>query len=390
MEASAVTQAQFTAYIMFVISLMVGRLQTGQFNSECMWYNGDNTGGPTWNTITTSSDYRVPLLRLLFDTLSAQKLPGALEGGGESPVARISSNGVLRGGFKGARVAQLIGGISSPPATCPASVTDWISHGNPTIGPLDADKIFYSGTQGMDTFQNGHLGSDNESQLPAGVVPFVTFKDSQIPQLAAYVASIPDDRLVYLSYWQEAEDSYPGASYTTFIKTFIKCSRIIRSVGKANVKVWQNSAGSQYGITGSTAQQGFWQVPPEHVDAYTIDTYQRANLKSYPAAGLSSYPEWLNWLSVYAGAGRQLGITEYGISNATGPQRSTRIQLDCAYLRSAFPPSAPTASQVSPFPLLLWEYWWSNCSAGAIGPFANQFTDSATITTWQQIGSGVL
>jgi hypothetical protein len=389
-EANNVTQVQFTSYIAFIIGLLVGRLQTGLFNSDCMWYNGDNTSTPTWNTITSSSDYRVAQLQLLFDTLSRQKESGGAEGGGESPVAPLSSNGVLRGGFKGARIAQFIGAVSSQPTTCPVSVTDWINHGNPTLGPLDCIKMFYSGTQVMDTFQNGHLGSDNESQLPPGIVPFITYKDSQIPSLAKYVASIPDDRLVYLSYWQEAEDSYPGGNYTQFIKTTIQCSNIIRSVGKANVKIWQNSAGSQYGVVGSTAQQGFWRVPPEYVDAYTVDSYQRANQKSYPSQGLANYPAWLHWLSVYADQGRQLGITEYGISNATAAQRNARIQLDAAYLRTAFPPSALSSTQVSPFPMLLWLYWWSNCSAGSIGAFTNQFSDTPTITTWQQIGAGTL
>jgi hypothetical protein len=390
-DAATVTTAQFTAYINFIISLMLGRLQTGQFNSDAGWFNGDNTGAPTWNTITSASDPRVPLLQLLSDTLSRSKsgLP-ALEGGGESPIAQVPRNGAVGGGFTNTRAAQLIAGVSSPPTTCPVSVTDWLTHGNPTIGPLDAIKMFYSGTQVMDTFQNGHLGSDNESQLPAGIVPFITYKDSQISGLAQYVASIPDDRLVYLSYWQEAEDTYPGGSYITFINTFIQCSEIIRSVGKANVKIFQNSAGSQYGVTGSTAQQGLWQVPPEYVDAYTIDSYQRAGTKGYPSAGLANFPSWLNWLGIYAGSGRQLGITEYGISNGTAGGRNTRLQQDVAYLRTAFPGPGGGPGAVSPFPLLLWLYWWSDCSGGSIGTYANQFTDSATIATWRNIGSGAL
>jgi hypothetical protein len=390
-DAATVTVAQFTAYINFIISLMVGRLETGQFNSDIGWFNGDNTGAPTWNTITSSSDYRVPLLVTLADTLSRVKAGfPARDGGGEAPTGPVPRNGALGGGFTNTRCAQLVAAVSSPPTSCPVSVTDWLTHGNPAIGPLDAIKMFYSGTQVMDTFQNGHLGSDNESQLPQGIVPFITYKDSQISGLAQYVASIPDDREVWLSYWQEAEDTYPGGSYTNFIKTFIQCSQIIRSVGKANVKIFQNSAGSPYATVGSAPQQGLWQVPPEHVDAYTVDSYQRASLHSYPSAGLANYQPWLNWLGVYASSGRPVGITEYGISNATPGQRNTRLQQDAAYLRTAFPGPAGGPGAVSPFPLLLWLYWWSDCSGGSIGAFANQFTDSATIATWQQIGSGAL
>lgn len=389
--ASAVTQAQFTAFIGFVISLMVGRLQTGQFNSDTAWFNGQGTGAPTWNTITSAADSRVPLLQQLSDTLSRAKagLPNT-DGAGESPIAAISTDGVLKGGYKSGRVAQLIGAVSSQPTTCPVSVTDWISHGNATIGPLDADKLFYTGAQVMSTFQNGHLGSDNESHLPAGVVPFVTFTDSQIPSLAQYVASIPDSRLVYLSYWPGAEDTYPGGSFTTFIKTFIQCSSIIRSVGKANVKVFQDSGGTTYGTVGSSAQQGKWLVPAQYVDAYTITSYQNATATGYPSAGLSNYPQWLNWLHVFAGSGRQLGITEYAISNATPTARNARIQADATYLRSAFPGPSGGAGAVSPYSLLAWQYWWSNCVGSSPGANTNQFTDSATITTWQSIVAGTL
>src|SRR5262249_1072700 len=149
------------------------------------------TGAFNWNTIHTSSDFRIPLLQMMFDTLGAKKtVTGALSSG-ESPGPKIIGGGTLRGGFRGGRAAQLIGALTSPPDACPVSVSNWNSAGNPTIGPLDADKIFYSGTNPMDTFQNGHLGSDNESQLPTGVVPFITLKDDQLANVSRYVASVP-------------------------------------------------------------------------------------------------------------------------------------------------------------------------------------------------------
>jgi len=394
-DANNVTVAQFTAYINGVTAIMLGRMQAGLKCSEVMWYNGDNTGTPTWNTITSDTDYRVPLLRTMFDTLSRRKTVSSTEGGGESPVGKTLTDGTLRAGFRGGRAAQLIGAVCSDATTCPSSISKWLSYGNPTIGPLDADKIFYSGTQVLDTFQNGHLGSDNESQLPAGSVPFVTIKDGQLPGLPGYVASIPDDRLVYLCYWHEAEDSFPNGDFATFIKNFISFSSTVRSIGKANVKIFQNSASFQYGQSGSIAQQGKWVVPPDYVDAYTVDVYQDGTSGSWPSNGLANYPRWLGWLSVFAGLGQPLGITEYGLGDAQGDAaRNTRLALDCAYLRSAFPPTASAGSQVSPYPLLLWNYWWTNCDGPrglATDPGKmRQFTDAPTLATWAQIVSGAL
>lgn len=289
-------------------------------------------------------------------------------------------------------VAAHVGAMVSPATSCPSSVSDWLGLGQATFGGLlRASKMFYSGTQQMTTWGAGHLRTDSESALPPGVLLVVTYRDAQIPSLPAYVESIPADREVWLAYAQEAEDWYPGGDYAAFKATTIRCSMAIRAVGHPNVKVLQNCAGSKYGVAGSTAQQGLWAADPAWVDVYSIDCYQNQAAGKWPTQGLANYPEFQNWLSVYAGRGRPLAITEYGLNACSGnAARNARLQQDCAYLRKAFG-GGPGA--VSPFPLAAWLYWYSNCTSDTIGADCttqHQFTDAATISTWKAICAGTL
>src|SRR5690348_6060753 len=173
------------------------------------------------------------------------------------------------------RVARYVGAVCSPANGCPSSVSDWLNYGQSTFGgQLMANKIFYSGTQSMDSWQSGHLKTDNESQIPAECLTVVTFKDAQIPALTKYITSIPLGREVWMCYWQEAEDSFPNGDFKTFKTNFISAAKTIRAVKHPGVRILQDSAGYHYGQKGSSAQLGQWIVDPEFVDVYSIDTYQ--------------------------------------------------------------------------------------------------------------------
>ena len=291
-----------------------------------------------------------------------------------------------------APVARFTGAVCSPPNACPSSVQAWLQmHSTVFGGQNNANKQFYSGTQKMSTWQTGHLPTDNESQLPPGALKVITYKDAQIPSLAGYVRSIPADQEVWMVYFQEAENDYPNGDYATFIKTTIQCSDTIRAVGNPNVKVVQDSAGSKYGVKGSTAQQGLWVVPPEHIDIYAVDCYQNAAAGGWPTQGLANFTEFQTWLSVYAKLGRPLAITEYGLDACQGDAaRNARLMLDHAYLQTAFG-GGPKA--VSPFPLQAWIYWYSNCTAGQLATdcqHQHQFTDAASVATWTSVCAGTL
>jgi hypothetical protein len=63
--ATSPAQSQIEAYFSYIQSLMAGRLQAGKANAEIAWYNGDGV-----NTISSSSDYRVPLWDSLVNATS--------------------------------------------------------------------------------------------------------------------------------------------------------------------------------------------------------------------------------------------------------------------------------------------------------------------------------
>lgn len=58
-------QSQIEAYFGYLQSLMAGRLQAGKANADIAWYNGNGI-----NTISSSSDYRVPLWDSLVNATS--------------------------------------------------------------------------------------------------------------------------------------------------------------------------------------------------------------------------------------------------------------------------------------------------------------------------------
>lgn len=284
-------------------------------------------------------------------------------------------------------VARFVGAVCSPPGACPSSVTAWLA--SPFGAHNQANKQFYSGTQGMSTWQAGHLKTDQEALLPKSALSIICYGAAQIPSLPKYVASIPVDQAeVWLVYDQESEND-PSGDYKTFLANSQKASKAIRAVGHPNVKVVQDSAGSKYGVTGSTAQQGLWVVPPEFVDIYAVDCYQNQAAGQWPTQGLANYGEFQEWLAIYAKQGRPLAINEYGVSACNGAAaRNARILQDAKYLRTAFNGS-PQA--VSPFPLAAWLYWYSDCQAGQLMAdcrHQHQFSDSITIATWTAICNG--
>lgn len=297
------------------------------------------------------------------------------------------------GGFAVAStVARFTGAICSPPNACPSNVNTWLQMQASTFGgQLGGNKMFYSGTQGMSTWAAGHLKTDNESLLPSDILVVICYGDAQIPSLPKYVESIPDTQAeVWMVYHQEAEDNYPNGDYATFKATTQRCSQAIRAVGRPNVKVVQDCAGSKYGVAGSTAEQGLWAVDPEFIDIYSIDCYQNQPAGKWPTKGLANFPEFQNWLKIYAPLG-PLAVTEYGVSSCNGAAaRNARIQEDCATLRSLFV-GGPGA--VSPHPLQCWLYWYSNCQADTLTTdcqHSHQFVDAATIATWTSACAGTI
>lgn len=258
-------------------------------------------------------------------------------------------------------VAPLLGARGGP-----TNALSLFNTANSTIGPLNCTKLFYS-----TVLPTTYVGSI-ESTYPVGVTPVVCYKTMNT-NVAAYVNSVT--RPVWLVYHQEPEGDYPLGS--TFVSEFNTQSALIRAQGNPLVKVVCCSAGFPYRAAGTADVLAGNYIPPaSSVDYYCKDVYQDQG-SLYPTAGLSNYPIWTNWYSFVSGSGKPIGITEYGIgSTGSNADRNTRIQQDCAYLRASIPS------------LAMWQYWWSNVGTDPATTY--QFTDTATIATWQGIEAGTI
>lgn len=293
----------------------------------------------------------------------------------------------LTGGF-----ANLIGAVGNDPAIgCPTSIAGF-NYANSVIGPLNTVKLFYGGALPSSIAATTVQGGGSPNDLPDGVVPVLCYQTPDT-NLTSYVNSIT--RPVILVWKNECESS--SYTYTDFKTIFQRQSNTIRAAGNPNVQVAMVSNGYQYATgVNADAVAGRWIVAPAYVDMYLLDCYMHYDNGgtgyAWPSAGLSNWVQWNNWVSVVAPKGKPMGIGEYGIdsqmsgpptSDATCAARTARITADAAYLASAF-----GGGPVSPYPMALWIYWYSNCAQGKLATdLRNQCqfpaSETGSVAAWQ-------
>jgi hypothetical protein len=270
-----------------------------------------------------------------------------------------------------ARVANLIGFAVAKGTWATAEAT---------IGPGDTHRLFYPG-QLPTTFDG--------DGTPSNITCIVSYKTMNT-NVAAYVNSIPANRNVVMDYHVEPENDYTLGS--TFVAEFKTQSDLIRAQGRSNVRVALISMTYPYrnGGPADVLAGNYLRGLGPYVDVFSCDVYQGSGGTSggaWPSNGLANYDRWLTWLSLVTnpavvGTVKPLAITEYGVDDPVGnTARNTRIALDRDYLLAAFTPGG--ASAVSAFGLQWWEYWWQDKPPP--DPNQSQFTDAATIATWQAI-----
>jgi hypothetical protein len=378
-SGTVIAVSDWETFVSYVIRFFQARANAGKPNGWMVYFGSNGNGGLGQNGFASSSDPGIPGFQRLVLALAA----------GQSLALSSSESGTFTEAqtvTTGGKAARYVGAIVAPLNACPNSVSAWGGIGQATFSnDLAAVKLLYASNAAMTTWAAG-----SESGLPSSALAVICFKDSHISSLASYIASIPARTAeVWLAYFNEPEAAYPNGNYTQFLATFKQCSQIIRAAGNPLVKVAQVSQTYQYGVAGSLAQQGVWRAPASEVDYYCADVYQHFS-QGWPSQGLSNYNRWTKWLSVFSGRGVPLAITEYGIDGCGGSAvRNSRIQADCAYLRTAF----GTGGTVSVKPLGAWIYSWTNCNSGVLATscFGScQFTDTATVTTWTQVCTGAL
>jgi hypothetical protein len=282
-----------------------------------------------------------------------------------------------------AKVAQYVGAEVSQVGKCSTCTSDWLSFGQPTFGGnLQANKMFYSPGQPVETWAKGHNRKDQESTLPPSVLQLICLDDPKTtPAIAAnYVKSIPLGQPVIMILSQEYEGGGKWTSPSAFLHWFVPIAAAIKDVGNPDVWVCADSSGYAY-HKGQHAADGSWIVPPDYVDAYGLDCYQNQAGGKWPTNGLEGYDEFQNWLAHTGHSGKPLMICEYGVNNtASDAARAERIALDATYLLSDKTP-----------PWHAWLYWYSDCTGGVLSTDAahqHQFHDQPTIALWTAICKG--
>lgn len=252
-------------------------------------------------------------------------------------------------------IAHVIGAYTS------GSLTGFTS-AEKTIGNLGTTRLFYSGEL------PASFSGRTEAQLPAGVLPVVSYK-TPTTNVVSYVKSVT--RPLVLIFHHEPENDFSTGS--DFVQAFSAQSKLIRSAGNSHVQVATAALGYRY-KTGGNGVGGAYIPAASDVDIYAIDIYQHQSW-AWPSQGLANYDQWLNWLSCVKNSGRPLAITEYGIDNTGGGDsaRNARLKEDAAYLRQTFHGN-----------LAWFSYWYANTS------YNYQFTDAVTISTWKSIVAGTL
>ena len=298
---------------------------------------------------------------------------------------------------------SLSGAIGMDPSLgCPTSIAGF-TYANSVIGPLTATKLFYTGLPSSIADTSKLQGGGSPNDLPAGVVPVLCYK-TPTTNVASFAASVT--RPVIMVWLNEAENK--SYTYSQFKTTFSQQSALIRGAANPLVQVAMVSIGYQYhtGVN-ADAVAGRWLANSADTDMYLIDLYQHYDIQSsgqpggyaWPAAGLSGWDQWLNWVNVAAAKNKPLGIAEYGIdsqmlaTDPAGAARTARLQQDIGYLADAFTPGGGTT--VSPFPMACWMYWYANCSAGVQSTNPrnqNQWpaSETASTTAWKTVAGTAL
>ena len=275
------------------------------------------------------------------------------------------------------RIATHIGAECSEVGQCPTQVSTWLGAGTTTLGPLEANKQFYSNGQRMTTWSAGHRPTDQEARLPTSCLPLICFDTDHSADLVPYCRSIPPGKRVVLIPCQEAEGAGKWPNGVAFTDWFKQQSDAIRSVNNPYLLVAHDAASSAYN-PGARAANGSYVPPDDFVDLRLVDVYQ--NMGNWPKLGLADYPRFQQWLHC-VGTTKPIGIAEYGIDGSKGdPARNDRLIADAHFLLSGVIPH-----------LFCFLYWWSDCTAAVFQTSQlrkHQFTDGPTISTFKSLIAG--
>lgn len=292
----------------------------------------------------------------------------------------------------------------------------------PTGQPFATCTKLFDTTNGYPAFPTGWGGAaqiiaNNNGGVP--VMPMIVFGSgpgptTQPPQPATilgFLQSLPPGQRVAFNFISEVESASDGLTASQYVNNWVQISTTLNSAlaqmaqatgnrsfwTRANFPFITASLMSYYGSPqANDPNHTAWLPPPQHVDAYGADFYQR--IGGTQSVGAQNDPRFQGWLkAVYLKAGSTnvpLALPEYGIgfnpgvyTAAAEAGRGQLLQKDFAYFTGS---SRPSGTQ----PMAFWDYWYQMdgginiyCFPLAPVPGAGETQAQAigTINVWQSI-----
>lgn len=229
---------------------------------------------------------------------------------------------------------------------------------NAAVGPVGGMRLFYPAALST---------TYDASQLPSGVVPFVSYKTPQT-NIASFLKSLPASGR--LTFHHEPEADYPsGAAFTGEFDREYQSAKAARS----SIPFGMIAGAYQYraGAGGASQGNGYdGSYLPSEADFYGFDTYQPKG----PLTPLEKDPRFQRWYSLVKDRGKPLYVTEYGrgdtADHSLDAERAALIPVDAAYLRK--------------IGVQAWMYWFTSGTTGVNW----RFTDQGSIDAWRKVAAG--
>jgi len=248
-----------------------------------------------------------------------------------------------------------------------ARAWDWRS-ANQDVGPLQTQRVYHPGLPAS-------FAGTQESELPAGVVPIVSY-EVRTTNVVSYVRSV--DRPAILIFRYNPESRMSAADFTT---QFEEQSDLVHAVHNRNVRVAASAQIYQYQVAVNAAAVGCGYIPPPtYVDYYLAAVYE-PYLQGITRTDRGGFVVWQHCTN---GLHRPRGLVEYGLGLGVQGSRSCRSEAartrvmrdDMVYLHDSLPD------------LEILEYWWTTKASNPPCSQSWQFAaGSSTGGLWRTIAN---
>jgi hypothetical protein len=247
----------------------------------------------------------------------------------------------------------------------------------PVLGPIGCYKFFFGS---LPSSWSGTLMDQITTAQPGTFCYIAWNTQMSAAAIGAFCQSIPHNIAAVGFSWQSEVENGPVMSAAAFQSGWASQAQAVQAANSGTPVNLVNITSSFMGWYQTGGNSSFL-PPPQYVDVYGIDFYDRKVYWAGP--DMSTNKAWVQWSGFVKGFGKPLALTEYGISGAaSASEQNTRLQADWAYLKTAF----GAGGSLSKYPLYTWLYWDTGYPTLG-GSNINEFLGTAPQNTWAGIAA---